>query len=121
MATMESCMSNLRVLVQAWLPEGELDRWKSGVRGVEFIDGREPAGLTASLPAADIVFGLPPIDQLSGAKSLKWIQLISAGVPQDLCPTAKSKGIVVTNLAGLYGPTIAEHAMCLMLLLARNV
>src|ERR1041385_8264208 len=114
-------MSNLKVLVQAWLPDGELERWKSRVSGVDFLDGREPEALAANLPAADIVYGLPPIDQLASARSLKWIQLISAGVPQDLCPAAKLKGIAVTNLAGLYGPTIAEHAICLMLMLARNV
>src|SRR5262249_12531576 len=29
--------------------------------------------------------------------------------------------LLVTNLAGLYGPTIAEHALALMLMLARNL
>jgi phosphoglycerate dehydrogenase-like enzyme len=42
-------------------------------------------------------------------------------VPQELCPPAKAQGITVTNLAGLYGPSIAEHALGMMTTLARNL
>src|SRR5207302_1487783 len=68
-----------------------------------------------------ITFGLPPVEKLPQAAQLRWIQLASAGVPQELCPLAAERGIKVTNLAGLYAASIAEHALCLMVMLARNL
>jgi phosphoglycerate dehydrogenase-like enzyme len=68
-----------------------------------------------------LTYGPPASDRLAEARELRWIQLISAGVPADLCAPAKKQNVVVTNLAGLYGPTIAEHALTLMTLLMRNL
>ena len=42
-------------------------------------------------------------------------------MPQELCPIAAARKIVVTNLAGLYGNSIAEHAFALMTVLARHL
>src|SRR5207302_9470260 len=44
-----------------------------------------------------------------------------ADVPSELCPQGQARGITVANLAGLYGPTIAEHALALMLIISRNL
>src|SRR5262249_49932919 len=87
----------------------------------EFVDGREQQGLERHLASASVTYGVPPVSRLSEATSLKWIQLMSAGVPRELCPPAKERSILVTNLAGLYGPSIAEHAVALMLMLLRNL
>jgi phosphoglycerate dehydrogenase-like enzyme len=121
MASQTSSADRPLVLVLAWLPEGTLARWESEFPQVEFLDGQEPAVLDRHFRRAAITYGLPPVAQLGEAKILRWIQLISAGVPQDLCPPAREAGITVTNLAGLYGSTIAEHALALMLILARNL
>src|SRR5204863_527498 len=80
---------------------------------------REPAMRDAHLGQAEIAYGLPPLGQLAAAGALQWVQLVSAGVPQEFCPLAQQHELTVTNLAGLYGPTIAEHTLALMLLLAR--
>src|SRR5262249_12639828 len=114
-------MNRTKVLVLAWLPDGMLDRFRAGFANCDFIDGREPGVTDKHLPSAVITYGLPPIDRLDRADSLRWIQLISAGVPQDLCPAASPKGVTVTNLSGLYGPSIAEHALAFMSVLARNL
>jgi phosphoglycerate dehydrogenase-like enzyme len=87
----------------------------------EFIDARDRKVLEARLPDAEIVYGLPPVPLLGQATKLRWLQLASAGVPHDLCAALQRTPVVVTNLAGLYGPTIAEHALCLMLMLARKL
>ncbi len=109
------------VAVVAWLPDGLLDRLRADFPGCEFVDAREPAAFDRQFPRAAITYGLPPVARLPEASGLRWIQLISAGVPQDLCPVAKKAGIAVTNLAGLYGSSIAEHALALMAMLARNL
>jgi D-2-hydroxyacid dehydrogenase (NADP+) len=109
------------IAVLAWLPEGVLPRWTAEFAAVEFRDGREPAGLDRCLAEASITYGLPPVARLGEAAQLRWIQLISAGVPGELCQPAHQRGLTVTNLAGLYGPSIAEHAFALMVTLARNL
>lgn len=109
------------ILVVEWLPDGVLDRLKAEFPHCEWIDARSAEVRDRHLAEADIVYGFLPVDCLGGATQLRWIQLISAGVPYDLCQPAREKGIVVTNLAGLYGTTIAEHALAMMLVLSRNL
>jgi len=109
------------VLILAWLPDGALTRLTADLPQYEFVDAREAAAFEGAFPRATVTYGLPPVSRLAEAPGLRWIQLISAGVPQDLCPVAQSRGITVTNLAGLYGPSIAEHALGMMIVLARNL
>jgi phosphoglycerate dehydrogenase-like enzyme len=109
------------ILLWWWLPDGWLNRLAAEFADFEFQGRLDPPVLDRALPRAAITYGLPPVARLAEARALKWIQLISAGVPQDLCPVARNQGMVVTNLAGLYGTSIAEHALGLMLILARNL
>jgi phosphoglycerate dehydrogenase-like enzyme len=114
-------MSKPVLAVVAWLPEGILPRWAAEFPAFDLVDAREPALLDRCLRDAVITYGLPPVSRLGEAGALRWIQLISAGVPGDLCRPAGERGLTVTNLAGLYGPTIAEHALGMMLVLARSL
>lgn len=107
-------MPKLTVLVNHWLPDGELACWRKELPDVVFVDGD-------GIERADIAYGLPDLARLPGAKKLRWIQLASAGVPAALCGVAKSMQIRVTNLSGLYGPTIAEHALAMLLVINRNL
>ncbi len=109
------------VLIQHWLPDREFDRLRHNSPDAVFLDGRDPAEAEKHFPEADILYGAATPAQLVGAARLRWIQLASAGVPANLCAPAKQRGIRVTNLAGLYGPTIAEHAIAMMLVLSRNL
>ena len=86
-----------------------------------FIDGRTPEVRERMLPQAEVTYGLSPLELLPKAVQLRWIQMIYAGIPQELCPLAKERGWTVTNMAGLYGPSIAEHAIAMMLILSRNL
>ena len=88
---------------------------------IEAIDTRDKSLLEQVMPRATIVFGAPPVALLPRARALRWIQLNSAGVPLDLCDALRGTDISLTNLAGLYGPTIAEHTLGLMLMVARNL
>ena len=114
-------MTKPQVLVLAWVPDGMLPRLAAEFPQLDFVDGREPAALDRGLPRAQITYGLPPVARLDEAGELRWVQLISAGVPQELCGPAHERGLTVTNLAGLYGPSIAEHALALMTMLARSL
>jgi phosphoglycerate dehydrogenase-like enzyme len=114
-------MSKARVVVVAWMPDGVFEKLARRRPEFEWIDAREQAVLDRTLSSANILYGLPPLARLGEALDLRWIQLISAGVPQELCPFAQERKIVVTNLAGLYGNSIAEHAFALMTVLARRL
>jgi phosphoglycerate dehydrogenase-like enzyme len=114
-------MNKPRILVLAWLPDGLLPQLAARFPQFEWTDARAAEAFETYLSSAAIAYGLPPLDRLAQAAELRWIQLISAGVPQDLCPIALVRGLTVTNLAGLYGSTIAEHAFALLTFLARNL
>jgi phosphoglycerate dehydrogenase-like enzyme len=106
-------MSRPQVLLFADIPQAARQRLVAEFPGCDFLD--------KPLARANVIYGLPPVTQLGEAPNLRWIQLISAGVPPELCPLAQERGLTVTNLAGLYGPSIAEHALALMSFLARNL
>jgi phosphoglycerate dehydrogenase-like enzyme len=117
----KSAMTKSTILVCAWLPDGMLEKLADEFTAYDFVDVRDRAILDRHLRTTAVAYGLPPVDRLSEAKALRWIQLISAGVPRNLCPVAQACNIRVTNLAGLYGDTIAEHALCLLSILTRNL
>ncbi|MCS6976463.1 MAG: D-2-hydroxyacid dehydrogenase [Gemmatales bacterium] len=108
------------VLLAAWMAEEVRQQLAGQFPECRFEDARDRAVLERLLPEAEIVYGIPPAELLAKAEHLRWIQLPAAGVPWDLCDALKDRNVIVTNLAGLYGPTIAEHALGLMLAVSRN-
>ena len=114
-------MSQPKVLLLDEIQDDTVNVMNEAVPGVEFIDARTTEVRDEHLPTAEIIYGFLPLDQYDKATSLKWLQLLSAGVPRRLCPIAKNKNFIVTNLAGLYGPSIAEHTVTVMSMLCRNL
>jgi phosphoglycerate dehydrogenase-like enzyme len=113
-------MAHPTIAVLAWLPDGVFEQFQSDHADFDWRDARTPDALNKHLAEATITYGLPPVDRLAEAPGLRWVQLISAGVPPELCAAARQRDITVTNLAGLYGPSIAEHALGLLILLTNN-
>ncbi|MGH9415031.1 MAG: NAD(P)-dependent oxidoreductase [Terriglobales bacterium] len=58
---------------------------------------------------------------LAVAPRLRWIHCPAAAVHQLLSPELRSSAIVVTNGASVHAETVAEHALALMLALARGL
>ncbi|HMF20228.1 MAG TPA: D-2-hydroxyacid dehydrogenase [Gemmataceae bacterium] len=114
-------MTTSTVLILEPFPDTLLRRLTGDHPQCNFVDGRAPESRERMLKESVIVYGLPPLDLLAAAGQLRWLQMIYAGVPQDLCPLARERGWAVTNMAGLYGPSIAEHAIAMMLVLSRNL
>ena len=81
---------------------------------------RNYAGMTEVVEGADVLIGLCTPEIVARGTSLKWIQLLNAGA--DSCatiPAVAERGILVTNLQRIQGPHMAEHAIALLLSLAR--
>lgn len=77
--------------------------------------------LPEELPDTDIFVGYSlRAKQLKDAKKLKWIHSTAAGVAQLTYPELREAGILVTNPSGVFSVPMAEHAMGLILALARN-
>ena len=77
--------------------------------------------LPEELPDTDIFVGYSlRAKQLKDAKKLQWIHSTAAGVAQLMYPELRDSGILVTNPKGVFSVPMAEHAMGLLLALARN-
>jgi phosphoglycerate dehydrogenase-like enzyme len=77
--------------------------------------------LPEELPDADIFVGYSlRAKQLPQARKLKWIHSTAAGVAQLMYPELRDSGILVTNPSGIFSEPMAEHAIGLMISLARN-
>jgi phosphoglycerate dehydrogenase-like enzyme len=86
-----------------------------GVQGL-----RNYAGMAEAVAGADVLIGLCTPEIVARGTGLKWIQLLNAGA--DSCatiPAVAQRGILVTNLQRIQGPHMAEHAIALLLSLAR--
>jgi phosphoglycerate dehydrogenase-like enzyme len=103
----------------ARVPDGILPWLEAEFPDVEFRDGNA-AATEPFLAEATLIYGLPPVEALARALKLHWVQLTAAGISPELCEALRARNLSVTNLAGLYGPSIAEHALALMGVVARN-
>ncbi|HXB22605.1 MAG TPA: D-2-hydroxyacid dehydrogenase [Candidatus Solibacter sp.] len=59
--------------------------------------------------------------QFLAAPSLKWIHAPTAAVHELLFPELIDSGVVVTNSGEVHGPLVAEHAITLLLALAKRI
>ncbi len=87
------------------------------IQVLEHWDNLEPA-----LRDADIYFGWRMSEAaFAGARRLRWIHSPAAGVQSLLVPALITSGIPITNARAVHGPVVAEHALALMLALARGL
>ena len=84
-----------------------------------YLDGvlpRERAG------EYEIVYGMPDRTELKGMTALKWFCASFAGVDRYVDETLyPHEGVLLTNSAGAYGVTIAEHILMVTLMLLRQM
>jgi phosphoglycerate dehydrogenase-like enzyme len=75
-----------------------------------------------ALRGADVMIGWSlEREQLRAATNLRWIYSITAAVDQFFYPELISSEIALTNAASVHGPVVAEHAMAMILALAKRV
>lgn len=91
--------------------------------GIAHIELRTADELTRRLPEADVlvVSGLWRNALAAIASKLRFIQSISAGTDQYDKALLRERGIRLASAAGVNAEAVAEHAMALMLALARRL
>lgn len=81
--------------------------------------------LMAEIADADAFIGVPRAEQIRAAKKLQWVQVTSAGVENVLHLSGgtdlRDRDIILTNNQIVQGPEIADHAMAMLLMLARGL
>ncbi len=99
--------------------------WVSERLGADFpqltvvhLDGYER--LTEEICDADVLLGwsLRP-EQFAAARRLRWIHSPAAAVHQLMFPELVASDVVLTNARDVHGPVVAEHALALLLALAK--
>jgi phosphoglycerate dehydrogenase-like enzyme len=101
------------------------DVLRSIAPGVEVIGVpglRNFEAMAKAVEGADVLVGLCSPEIVARGKNLRWIQLLNAGA--ETCtgvPEVAERGILVTNLQRIQGPHMAEHAVAMMLALARGL
>ena len=83
------------------------------------LDGVLPQ---ARAGAYEIVYGMPNRNDLKGMTQLKWFCASFAGVDRYVDEALyPHEGVLLTNSAGAYGVTIAEHILMVTLMLLRQM
>jgi phosphoglycerate dehydrogenase-like enzyme len=77
------------------------------------------------LTTADIAFGQPKTEPVKDAATLRWVHLDSAGYDRfdtaEMRAAFNSRGAVLTGSSQVYNEPCAEHALALMMALARRL
>lgn len=112
-----------RIVVPPRMAPTMLDALRAAAPGVE-VSALAEAGPARDqqLAGAQVVFGLCDQDTLAAAPSLHWIQTLNVGVENCVSvPGLRERGIVLSNMQRTSAPPIAEHAIAMMMSLARGL
>lgn len=108
---------------EMWRPPAWfLDRLRGEFPQCEAIFSSSKRHDEEALRGASVMIGwsLSP-EQLGAAKELRWIYSITAAIDQFLFPQLIASDIAICNAARVHGPVVAEHAMAMVLALAKRV
>jgi len=103
-------------------PAWFLDRLRAEFPQVEVANSRSNSTDDAALQGADVMIGWGLTrEQLRRATSLRWIYSITAAVDQFMFPELVASDVAICNAAPVHGRVVAEHAIAMILALARRV
>ena len=103
-------------------PEWFAPRLRRQFPDIEVVSRTDYEGSEKDLAEADVLmtWSLRP-EQFRLAKKLRWIHSPAAAVHLLLSPGLVASDVVVTNARDVHGPVVAEHALALMLALAKRL
>lgn len=109
-----------RILVGGFIP-GIVEALQSAAPGVEFVVAKQDE-IAKQAARVDAVIGFCTPELLAAGKSIRWIQLVTAGVESCVSiPAVRERDILVTNMQRIGGPIIAEHVMGMVLAFTRGI
>lgn len=74
------------------------------------------------LRKAEIIFGLPTVEQMKKAENLKWVQSSSAGVDKYIAHKDEFPDeVTLTCLSGAFGQSVSEYVLAMTLMFYKNL
>jgi phosphoglycerate dehydrogenase-like enzyme len=93
-----------------------------GIPDLEVVRVSSHDDLVKEIADADMLYGRPDAEVLAAAKQLKVVQAQSAGVDFLMnFPELVECDVVLSNTRGAHAPSIAEHALGMLLSLTRKI
>lgn len=101
---------------------GIVERLQAAFPDVEVVGVQDSAEALAAIGNADALIGFCDRDIVSRADRLVWIQIFSAGAEDCVTVDAvASNDVLLTNMQKMASPVIGEHAIAMMMSLARGL
>ena len=99
-----------------------LAEWQAMAPGVEIVFAESTEEATAEAADAQAVLGICNRELLSRAPEIFWVQVYASGVERCVAiPEMKQGHKLLTNGQRIASPALAEHAIAMMLMLARGL
>ncbi|MGH9672269.1 MAG: D-2-hydroxyacid dehydrogenase [Bryobacteraceae bacterium] len=98
-----------------------LRQYREAGKDVDIVVAKPGDEFAREIADADAVIGGISRALFPKAKKLKWVQSYSAGVEDYQWKEFIDSSVVLTNCKIVQGPTIADHAMALLLALTRDL
>jgi phosphoglycerate dehydrogenase-like enzyme len=107
---------------QSWtITPDALTAYRNAAKNASIVVAGSREDLAREIVDADGVIGGITPDLFSKAKKLRWVQTISAGVEDYHWKEFVESNVLLTNCKIVQGPTIADHAMSMLLAHTRNL
>jgi phosphoglycerate dehydrogenase-like enzyme len=102
----------------AWIRE----RLQQDFPGHQFVQLQNYDRVPQEITDTDVFIGwsLRP-EQFVAAKKLRWIHSPAAAVHQLMFPELIHSSVLLTNSTGIHGPVVAEHAIAVLLAMAKRL
>jgi phosphoglycerate dehydrogenase-like enzyme len=102
----------------AWIRE----RLQQDFPGHQFLQLQNYDRVPEEIPDTDVFIGwsLRP-QQFVAARKLRWIHSPAAAVHQLMFPELIQSSVLLTNSTGIHGPVVAEHALAVLLAMAKRL
>ena len=102
------------------LTPAELAKIKSAAPGIDVAVPKTEADLVKTAGKVEVILGEPTVEAIRAAKYVRWVQHWAAGV-EKLPPELMEHPSVLTNMARVFAPVIAESAFAMLLALTRGL
>ncbi|MHB0869721.1 MAG: D-2-hydroxyacid dehydrogenase [Chloroflexota bacterium] len=111
----------MKVLVNVKLSDEQIVSLMQLDPSLEVVRELDPERVRRAFQQAEVFFGFRLPGPLEEAKSLRWIQLVSAGAEHLFEAGIDRTDVLVTTVSGIHGNAIAEYTLCAMVMLARRM
>lgn len=118
--------SNYKVLIYYHIPE-YVDRFqrllKESQENLQLLVCKNKEQVNQAIDKADIIFSghTFPVDLISKARNLKWIQSMSAGVENYARSKLIPPNVIITKIKGIFGPIMSEYVVGYILAITQNM